>query len=221
MTSPEHIERGKVAAEHLLDLFGGLLASAEAGPDGGLLTRLAGEASRADKDLSVANGIGLLFQANEATAGLIGNTLLILSTFPEMRAAVAADPSLIHPVVQEVLRYDSPIQNTRRFLARSGTVAGHEMKEGDGILVVLAAANRDPRANLNPDRFEIRRHDRRLFTFGVGAHACPGEALATTIAVAGVDQLLRAGVEPERFTATLTYRPSANARVPLLGEAPA
>ncbi len=62
MSSPEQIERGKVAAGHLLDLFGGLLASAEAGPDGGLLTRLAREASRAgggDKDLSVANGIGL------------------------------------------------------------------------------------------------------------------------------------------------------------------
>jgi cytochrome P450 len=91
------------------------------------------------------------------------------------------------------------------------------MKEGDGILVVLAAANRDPSANANPDRFDIFRHDRRVFTFGVGAHACPGEALATTIAVAGVAQLMGAGVDPEQFASTVTYRPSANVRVPLLG----
>ncbi len=95
------------------------------------------------------------------------------------------------------------------------------MKEGDGILVVLAAANRDPRANPMPDRFEILRRDRRLFTFGVGAHACPGEALATTIAVAGVGEVLSAGVALERFADPVTYRPSANARVPLLGGAPA
>jgi cytochrome P450 len=78
---------------------------------------------------------------------------------------------------------------------------------------IAAATHADPYPYY-AERFEIHRHDRRLFTFGLGAHACPGETLARTIA--GVDQLLTARVDLERFTATVIYRPSANVRVPLL-----
>jgi cytochrome P450 len=88
------------------------------------------------------------------------------------------------------------------------------MREGDGILIVLAAANRDPAANPDPDRFDPSRKDRRIFTFGAGGHACPGERLATTIAQAGIEALLRAGLDPERFAATRSYRPATNVRVP-------
>ena len=83
------------------------------------------------------------------------------------------------------------------------------------MLVVLAAANRDPAANARPQLFDARRPDRRLFTFGMGAHACPGEMLAVGIAAAGVDALLAAGLDPAGLPARLTYRPSANARIPL------
>jgi len=195
---PEQVEQGKLAAGQLLDLFR--------------------SRRRGDPDPVVANAIGLLFQAYEATAGLIGNTLLALARHPEARDQAGADPGTVRQIVQEVVRHDAPIQNTRRFLARSGIVAGHAMQEGDGVLVVLAAANRDPSANANPDRLDPFRKDRRSFTFGAGAHACPGEALATTIAAAGVEQLLRAGVDLERLAQTATYRPSANARVPVFAK---
>ncbi len=89
------------------------------------------------------------------------------------------------------------------------------MAAGDAILVVLAAANRDPAANREPDRFDPARPDRRIFTFGAAAHACPGEALAAAIAEAGVEELLRSGVDLERLAAGVTYRASANLRVPL------
>ena len=105
-----------------------------------------------------------------------------------------------------MLRLDPPVQNTRRFVARAGTVVGREMREGDAVLVVLAAANRDPAAP--------------LFSFGAGRHTCPGQSLATTIARAGVEQALAAGIDPAPFAEGVSYRPSVNVRIPLFrGEA--
>ena len=215
-SSPEQIEWGKAAAGHLLQMFRDLLGNEE-----GLLSALAREAKRIGReetDAIIANGIGFLSQTYYATAGLIGNTLLALASRPEILDQVSADPELLRSAIQEVLRYDSPAQNTRRFLIGDGFVAGEKMKSGDAILVILAAANRDPSANPNPERFDIFRKERRIFTFGVGAHACPGEALATTIAKAGVERLIVSGVTLERLAATMTYSASANTRIPIFEE---
>jgi cytochrome P450 len=169
----EQIEAGSVAASELRRLMGERAAS----PD------------------SAANAAGFLLQAYEATAGLIGNTLLALGRNPRLREAG------LDKVIEEVLRLDPPVQNTRRFVARAGTIAGREMSEGDAILVVLAAANRDPAAP--------------LFSFGAGRHACPGQTLAVTIAKAGVERALAAGVDPGPLAREVSYRPSANVRIPL------
>jgi cytochrome P450 len=212
----EPIERGKVAAGHLLDRVGSLLRDRQAAH--GLLAVLAREArlvGRDDFDAVVANGIGFLTQAYEATAGLIGNTLVALASHDDVRERVAAAPALLSDVVQEVLRYDPPIQNTRRFLAEDGVVAGHAMKKGDAVLVVLAAANRDPSANPDPQRFDIARARRRVFTFGTGVHACPGQSIAAAIAEAGVRQWMASGIDLTRLAGPVAYRPSANARIPL------
>ncbi|MES1242947.1 MAG: cytochrome P450 [Acidobacteriota bacterium] len=203
---PETVEKGREAASVLLDLL-------RSRPAGGLLSTLANEARKAgreEEDAVLANAIGFLFQAHDATAGLIGNTLLALAARPGLR-----DPDLLPQVLLEVLRYDPPVQNTRRFVARDGLILGRPVKEGDAILVILAAANRDPAANPDPDRFDVLRKGRRLFTFGIGPHACPGESLATTIARAGVEALLRAGPDLEALARSFTYRPSANGRIPL------
>ncbi len=216
--SPAALERGKAAAGELRALFARLAARPDPPPaGGGLLAALADEAKRAGRDdpeAVAANAIGFLFQAYEATAGLTGNTLRVLAARPRLRRAVRAEPALLHPVIQEVLRFDPPVQNTRRFLARSGVVAGCAMREGDGILVVLAAANRDPAANPHPGRFDTRRRDRRLFTFGAGAHACPGAALAAAIAAAGIKALLASGSDLAALAGPVGYRPSANLRIP-------
>lgn len=238
LASPEQIEAGKEAAGRLLGLFrrlasaaadraagGGLSAPAAASggliataASGGLLAALAREARRLGRDDSaavVANAIGFLFQSYEATAGLIGNALLALAARPELRAP--ASDGILPDVVREVLRHDPPIQSTRRFLAGPATICGRELPAGAAVLVLLAAANRDPAANPDPDRFDVHRADRRSFTFGAGPHACPGEALAVAIAAAGVEVLLRSGVEPERLAERYAYRPSANARIPIFG----
>lgn len=209
------LERGKDAAGHLLDLGRMILAD---GPESGLLPVLARQARRAGvegEDVVVANGIGFMSQAYEATAGLIGNMLLALAREPGLRDAVALEPALLPSVAREVLRHDAPVQNTRRWVAAAGRVGSQEMAEGDLVVVLLAAANRDPLANARPHDFDARRPDRRLFTFGMGAHACPGEMLAVGIAAAGVSALLAAGLDPAALPPRLTYRPSGNTRIPL------
>jgi cytochrome P450 len=219
--SAGQIDRGAAAAGRLRELLGSLLDHPPAHPASaaeGLLAALAREArrlGRADQEVIIANGIGFLSQSYEATAGLIGNTLVALGAHPGVLAAVRAEPGLLRTVVWEVLRFDPPVQNTRRFLARSGVVAGQEMREDDAILVVLAAANRDPAVHPHPERFDVAREERRMFTLGAGAHACPGEALAATIAVAGVEQLLLRGIDPVPLAAAVNYRASANLRIPL------
>jgi cytochrome P450 len=218
-SAPEQLERGNAAARQLLDLFTVMLTATDAHPDT-LLSGLATESRRAscdDRAAIVANGIGFLSQAYEATAGLIGNTLVTLARHLDVRDLWQRHLGLRRQVLAEVLRYDSPVQNTRRFLEGDGIVAGTPMKAGDAILVVLAAANRDPAANPHPARFDASRTDRRVFTFGVGRHACPGEMLAVTIAEAGVEQLIAAGVGLPSLVETLAYRPSANTRIPVFG----
>jgi cytochrome P450 len=211
---PEPLERGKAAAGHLFEFFRALLSRPAPAGLLGILVQEARRVGRDDHDVIAANAIGFMFQSHDATAGLVGNSLVALATHPGLRDQVTADPSLFHPLIQEVLRYDPPVQNTRRFVAREGVVAGQEMKEGDAILVVLAAANRDPAANANPDRFDLFRSNRMVFTFGSGVHACPGETLAMTIAQAGIERLLAEGIDLQTFLRTRTYRPASNVRIP-------
>jgi cytochrome P450 len=188
---PEQVESGSRAAAELRRLIGGLTGD-------GLFASLSRHADREDAETAAAitaNSAGFLLQAYEATAGLIGNMLLALARNPGLREAG------LDAAVEEVLRFDPPVQNTRRFVARAGTVAGREMREGDTVLLVLAAANRDPAAP--------------LFSFGAGRHACPGQSLAKAIARAGVEQALAAGVDPAPLAEGVSYRPSGNVRIPL------
>ncbi|MEU3723425.1 cytochrome P450 [Streptomyces sp. NPDC031705] len=153
----------------------------------------------------LSNAIGFLSQTYDATAGLIGNTLVALA-----RGADGADTGAL---VREVVRHDAPIQNTRRFAAEPFTHAGSTVEPGQQVLVLLAAANRDPAVNPDPHALTPGRVNPAVFTFGAGAHRCPGGQLATALAAAVVTELRAAGLGT---TATPAYRPLANARIPLL-----
>ncbi|MGO4128647.1 cytochrome P450 [Inquilinus sp. YAF38] len=207
----EAIGRGHEAATAMVDLTEALIDSA----GGGLARRLHDAADREggiDPAVVTANAVGFLFQAHDAGAGLLGNAVAALGARPELRRAAAADRASLPGLMQEVLRCDPPAQNTRRFVAEETVIAGQSLRAGDAILVVIAAANRDPALNPDPDRFDPARPDRRLLTFGHGRHACPGDAIAAAIAVAGLDALLdRLPDWPER---PVGYRPLPNVRVP-------
>jgi cytochrome P450 len=219
----DQLRRGADAARRLRERVRSLLTGpGTAGLATGLAASLASGMRPDDEvhvDLVADNAIGYMSQAYEATAGLIGNTLVALGRHAEARATLAARPAALEALIREVVRFDAPVQNTRRFVGADGVVAGETMLEGEAILVVLAAANRDPAANARPDRFDPARGERQAFTFGVGPHACPGEALAVAIAEAGVASLLAAGVDPAALVDGVTYRPSVNTRVPLFAGA--
>ena len=155
---------------------------------------------------AIANQVGFLFQSHEATAGLIGSTLVALARGAPRGAPGAA-------LVREAARHDSPVHTTRRFVARDGELAGRNVAEGDAVLVVLAAANRDPAVNPEPDRFDPYRRAPVSFTFGDGIHACPGEAIAVAIAEAAVAHVVGTGVDLAPLARGVRYCPSHNVRV--------
>jgi cytochrome P450 len=150
-----------------------------------------------------ANRIALMQQSLDATAGLIGNAALLLQ----------ARPALEGPgFMAELSRWDPPIHNTRRFAAADMELGGHRIAAGQGVVLVIAAANRDPALNPDPDSFLRERPGRRSFVFGAGVHACPGDHLALAIAAEAVR-----GLQPlaRTFGPLRGFRPLPNARVPL------
>jgi cytochrome P450 len=188
--------------------------------DGSLLAMLSRQASlsgRLDADMVIANGIGLMAQGFAGTSALIGSSLVALARHAEAAAAVRRDRSLLGEFVQEVLRFDPITHSTLRFVANDGIVAGQAMRANDMIIVILAAASRDPALNPHPDRFELFRDNRRSLEFGVGVHACPSALLATTITETALSHLLDRGLVYEGLENQVTYRPSAHVRMPVFG----
>jgi cytochrome P450 len=167
-----------------------------------------------DHDALIANLIGLLSQTCEATAGLIGNTLVALHRNPDLIEDMQPTPMLVADLVAEVARYDSPVQNTRRFVAKRCTIRGRVLEAGDTVLLLLASANRDSCANPDPDSFLLKRTQRRTFSFGSGRHECPGQQLALTIAAEAILAWLHRHPASSVRPYWWSYLPSLNGRIP-------
>jgi len=115
----------------------------------------------------------------ETTVNLIANAVVALLAHPEQLAALRADPSGWENAVEEVLRYDSPVQVTLRTARRDVDIAGVHVAQARPVLVILAGANRDPDVFDEPHRFDITRPNaREHLSFSAGAHFCVGAALA-------------------------------------------
>ena len=209
------LDRGHRAAQALLDMVGTLKDDSDT--RGPLLDALVLEAGRAgcdEKDI-VANAVGYMLQGYAATASLIGLTLLALARQPELLAQVKSDRKLLGQIILEVVRCDPTTNSTLRFMARDGVVAGQAMQRGDLIIVLIAAANRDPALNRHPDQFDVMRPDRKYLEFGAGPHACPADKFATLVALIAVDHLLTLEIPFDRLEDSLSYAVSGHIRTPL------
>lgn len=217
LSTPAQLVAAGDAASALLARFVEGVQAAGAQP-GSVLARLQHEAAQAgwhDAQALLCNAVGLLSQTYEATAGLVGNSITALATQPGLLDAMARDPGQLLQMVHEVSRYDPAIHNTRRFVAEATEVAGVSLQAGDVLLVLLAAAGRDPACNTRPDEFLLERADRQVPGFGHGAHQCPGQALACVVAAAAVKALLVSGRLKHAASFRWDYRPSMNARIPV------
>ncbi|MDX5366813.1 MAG: cytochrome P450 [Alphaproteobacteria bacterium] len=123
--------------------------------------------------------ITLVVAGSETTTFLLGNLLYNLATMPEIRARLAADPSLIDAFIDESLRHSGPPQRLFRIATQDVEVGGRLIREGDWVALFFAAANHDPSVFPEPSKFDIARTNlNKQLTFGVGIHHCLGSALA-------------------------------------------
>ena len=127
----------------------------------------------------VAATVSLIYGAGfETTASLIGSTVHTLMRWPDQLDRLRSDRSLVPAAVEEVLRFEPPVQVDGRYAFSEVEVAGRVIGAGHAVLMLLGAANRDPAAVEDPDRFDVGRGESPLLSFGAGIHECLGSALA-------------------------------------------
>lgn len=191
-------QRGTTAAIAMAEYFQGVIAERRRAPQDDLLSGLIAAEEQGQvlsEDEMLATCILLLVAGNETTTNLLGNGMMALFRHPDQRAKLAANLDLIEPAVEEMLRYDGPVQGTGRVAMEDKDVAGFTVKEGQIAFTIVGAANRDPEAFPNPDTFDIGRSDNRQMAFGHGIHYCLGAPLArveTQIAVRALLQRMPA-----------------------------
>jgi len=133
----------------------------------------------------------LLSAGVDTTVNAIGNALYCFASYPEQWELLVQDPSLAKNAFEEVLRFESPVHSFFRTVNVDITISGTELKEGDKILLCMAAANRDPRKWQNPDVFDIRRDTTGHLAFGVGIHVCVGQSIARLEAISLLTELAK------------------------------
>ena len=136
------------------------------------------DGERLAEDELVATSINLLFAGHETTTNLIGNGTLSLLRHPDQLDLLRRRPELIPGAVEELLRYDSPVQRVRRITTCDIVIGGREIPKGTPVTAFLGSANRDPAQWDRPDELDVTRPDVFPMSFGGGPHYCIGAALA-------------------------------------------
>jgi cytochrome P450 len=174
--------------------FDGHVARLRREPGDDLLSRLAtmtGE-DRPSEDELKSIGLLVLGAGFETTVNLIANAVAQLDRHPDQRSALREDPALWPNAVEEVLRYDSPVQITLRQAYVDTAVAGVPVAEGTPVLTFLGGANRDPAVFADPHRFDVTRPDaEQHLAFSAGVHYCLGASLARLEARVALETLYR------------------------------
>jgi cytochrome P450 len=194
MANLDEERRARDAQRALREYIIPILQERRREPREDLLSALVAAEEQGDKLslMEMYNTIGLILVAgNETTTNLIGNGLLALLQYPDQLDRLRSNPETIGTAVEELLRYDSPVQGTSRHVSEDAEVNGHPVKAGQELLLFLAAANRDPEQFRDPDTLDIGREDNKHLSFGNGIHYCLGAPLARIEGPAALNALVQ------------------------------
>ena len=180
------------------DLMSGLIAVEESG-------------DQLTEDEIVATCNLLLIAGHETTVNLIANAVLAMLRHPASWTALSQDPSRAAAIVEETLRYDPPVQLVGRVAGADMTVGDARVAKGDTLMLLLAAAHRDPAVNDRPDEFDPDRESLRHLAFGLGPHFCLGAPLARLEAAVALSAVTRRFPQA-RLAGEPVYKPHVTLR---------
>lgn len=195
------------AAGEFVDYLRSLAAARASAPGPDLISDLVAVRDGTDRltdDELVGTAVLLLMAGHEATVNVVGNGMLALLTHRAEWDRLVSTPSLLPTAVEELIRFDSPLQLFERTAVSATTVAGYALEPGDKIAALLGAAARDPEVFESPDRLDVGRSPNAHLGFGAGIHYCVGAPLARVEIAAALEALvtelpgLRLAAEPER-----------------------
>ena len=216
-TATERERKDAEAAGRSLDsYFLSIIETRRAEPQGDIISALVHAEEEGDtlSEQEMLNMLRLLLIAgNETTTNLIGNGMLALLRHPDQMSALRDDPALMPVAVDELLRYDSPVQSDFRAAVEECEVNGFPIGRGESLVLLLGAANRDPETFGDPDRLDITRREGNHISFGRGIHHCLGAFLARLEGRIAFEMLL------ERFSSIrlLTELPAFRSGIVLRG----
>lgn len=211
----EQRERFRQSEQELYEYFEGIIAQRRQDPQDDLISALLAaedEGDRLSHGELLATLLLLLVAGNETTRNLIGNGMLALLRNPGELQRLRERPELLDPAIDELLRYDSPVQLDGRTALEDVELGGKWVRSGQQVVSVVGAANRDPAAFSDPDRLDIGRKEKSHISFGRGIHYCLGASLAMLEGRIAFEGLL------ERFsTVRLAAEPQQRKQVVLRG----
>ncbi|MGH7334660.1 MAG: cytochrome P450 [Candidatus Rokuibacteriota bacterium] len=209
------VERGRAGRRALGEYFRRLVPERRRLMQHDLLSALIAAEEQGDK-LSegelISTCILLFIAGHETTVNLIGNGMLALLRHPDQLRLLREEPALIPSAIEELLRYDSPVQRTARVTNERVEVGGRTIDKGAMVVAAIGAANRDPAHFSDPDRLDITRRDNRHLSFGLGIHFCLGAPLARVEGQVAIGTLLRRRPRLGLTTATPEWRESSTLR---------
>jgi len=210
-------EAAQAASDEFAEYFRELIARRRANPAQDLLSDLIGAEDNGEtltEDELIATCVLLLVAGHETTVGLISNAILALVRHPGQLALLQSNPQLAAAAVEETLRYDAPVQMTGRVVRGRMRVGDVSAPDGALVLLLLAAAGRDPDAFDDPDRFNIKRGATSHLAFAAGPHFCLGAPLARLEATIALAEFSRRVQSPDLHAGGLAYKPNLNLRGP-------
>lgn len=183
------------------DLLSAMIAAAE-------------EDDRLTTDEIYANAVFLMTAGHETATNMLSNGVLTLLRHQEQIQLLRTDPGLIESATEEMLRFESPVQVTARFVTEDTEFSGRRLRAGDALILLLGAANRDPDVFAEPDRFDIGREKNHHVAFALGPHFCLGASLARLEMQVVVPMILERFPNLRLRDADIAWQPTLSFRGP-------